>query len=336
MIVTKEVQRRFAKVWKGLDEKLRTAMELASVKLAKGNGEPVGSGVLLYFKAPENTETAYVITAKHLLYTYRGEKDRPEAAPRDCVDRLAGDCYVHYVTEPGGRFARARVTGVVLLGEKTETAGEWTYDVMLVTSTDTHLVEHAKSNWIAGLNAGHVYPTIVKGESIFLSRKAKAGYDEITLVQTGFGKVSEKLKKEDKKSGRKQRKPEEETLTLPVGSSGNYKEGAFQFRIAEPAGNAATTFYDSLEHSPLERFPFGRVVELKADPTNSTAPGDSGGPLFAVARQYRSMWSVYVVGITTGSDMTTNPNGPEFPGPEEWRVNDIVTSLVPAYGTLQL
>ena len=71
------------------------------------------------------------------------------------------------------------------------------------------------------------------------------------------------------------------------------------------------------------------AIQLSADPANSSAPGDSGGPLFVVSGFGTARLRLHLIGTSYGADLSTAPE--RCPPSGKLRVNNISTSLEYCY-----
>jgi hypothetical protein len=107
--------------------------------------------------------------------------------------------------------------------------------------------------------------------------------------------------------------------------------GSLQYRTTQPEANAnptTVTVYNQFSNDRTRYYQLDNAVRLTADPNTSTAPGDSGGPLFLVS-SVSGQPQLFLIGVTSGSDMALAPE--PCPPPNQLRVNNIATSLQYCY-----
>lgn len=99
------------------------------------------------------------------------------------------------------------------------------------------------------------------------------------------------------------------------------------YRGTAPQNESLTGMFDleskAGEVEAYTKYPY--VIELGTN-GGTSAKGDSGGPLYAVNRA--DMTKVYLLGVTTGSDLQTDESPPP---PDKLFSNDISTSVIPYY-----
>jgi len=155
---------------------------------------------------------------------------------------------------------------------------------------------------------GDVDLAFLKAATRCLREDETFAYSERTFIQTGYGTVREVVENGTKK-------------TLPVDTAGNNINGALQYRFASPLVSKTATVYEEKETQKQSYNQYLKAIQLKADVNDSTAPGDSGGPLFLIVKSKTDQeWKLFLLGVTIGADMKTSPT--PCPGSNEWRVNN--------------
>lgn len=312
---------------------LRTLIQNSSVKLEGSHGRVRfnGSGAIL-FRDATNT---WIVTAKHNLYILNDNTDAPpwdEALVtrfRDSI-RIYYDGPMAYGKEP----ARvANITSIVPIPK--DTARPWDYDVMILKSTDGPLREFATINAVGNPfdRTRDDYAEIWKDREYLTTAGQYLERRGQHFLQTGYGRITESFEVRVKKKT--------ETIVIPPApSEGEARAGnalgALQFRTTMPMATATTTVYSQRGRTTAyDRF--DQAFQVTANENSSTAPGDSGGPLFAVREHVdsdpsKSFWRLYLIGVTTGADMATAAT--PCPTGTTLRSNNVVTSLEHAYNTL--
>lgn len=312
MLISAANEQQYATDFAKIPQAIRETILRATVKLVgSAGGTFTGSGVIIY----ADGETTTIVSAKHNLWVLADKSDPPEW----------DDAYVRgfkanvsikygptlaYDGAPDQTAAIAGITPVVQDGGEPS----WLYDVMLITSTDVQLAAHAAKY--------HIGPTGQMANLTFLTtpkQYLKRAPNQTYFVRTGFGKVRENP----------DNKP---SVTMPIEKPGTNREGRLQLIMTEPSADKPVTVYSQQsDHSGY--YQFNDAVQVTADPNSSTAPGDSGGPLFYVA--VGKTPNVWLIGVTTGADMDTAQK-PCPPAGGAYRVNNIVTSLSYCYQNLDL
>jgi hypothetical protein len=240
-----------------------------------------GSGVL--FMINDGATMAYILTAKHNLRLGKPLVPKQTPAPSRMVDAFTKAVTVRY----GAVNFKDRPTSTGSLEHGPNNGGNnfifgnasqdnWAYDVMMVQSSDAGLINHAKKFApVKNFEALNGLISTLSEPGLALKRTAKR-----TFWQIGFGYSDDKSKTGDKVLG------------------------LFQARETQPSAQAVADMaynYDSTQKYEALNL---HVVMLTADNTNSTAPGDSGGPLFCVEIPDKGAPVVNPLGVTAGSNMS--------------------------------
>jgi hypothetical protein len=301
-----------------VQQAVRTKMLDSSVKLTgtptSGGGTFTGSAVILY----EDGGTVTLVTAKHSLFIFDGKKDPPTWS-----DQLVADFQANVTINYGAGLADnsatastapaplARVTPVNQGAQST-----WTYDVMILESTDAGLVTHAQTR--------SLYPSpptytpqvgnVLANATQYLS---KSGGN--LFVQTGYGNATDKA---------------ENTAETPMSTApkGTNTGGNLQYKTSIPKAEALAVVYNQKSDKTNTYFQYVDAIRLDADPNSSTAPGDSGGGLFLITSVQvgnQKVQRALLIGVTTGSDMDMQQVA--CPKPPAILTNNILTSLQYCY-----
>ena len=312
MLMSKDNQATFQTAIGNLPTTMRSSILNASVKFTgqgpKG-GNLTGSGVIVY---AENGTTT-IATAKHLLYVLAGEVDQP-AWSNSLVTDFQQRVSIHYDgpmqfnMEPGRTATISAVTPITPNAQN-----PWEYDVMIVTSTDASLAGFASIYGVNGVDYSPTDQDYLYNANRYLKRQGQV------FIQTGYGSARETA--EDKAK----------TLmpNLPQSEIGTNTSGCLQFRTTAPIAEATVTVFGQRKDITSQYDQSIHAVQLTADPTSSTGPGDSGGPLFVVTRLENTQ-RFFLIGVTTGYDQDTAPVPCPTPG-QGLRVNNVSTSLEYCY-----
>jgi hypothetical protein len=289
---------------------LCTTLQNTSVMLSgttpKGKGF-TGSGVILY----SDTDTAYVVTAKHNLYVFNDQTDPPATWDPTVVTKFQQAIKINYDgpmafgKAPGRSASISQVVTVDI-----PSPGTWTYDVMILKSADSDLMGFAKVNNLYPLDQADL--NVVLNQQTYLQRNNTQNY----FIQTGFGFVRDTASNAAK-------------TKLPLNPTGSTNQNqTLQYRVTQPLAEQTNTVYNQFSTNKSQYYQFQNAFQVQADANNSTAPGDSGGPLFLLTGAGGS-WALYLIGVTSGSDMALAQT--PCPAPPNILENNIVTSLETCY-----
>jgi len=258
--------------------RVKAALLPAAVHLTYGVG--LGSGVILGAAKGK----AYILTAKHVLWTLL-DQDAPENPPSEYdMSKYPQNIRIHYdpADIKGAPRQQATVTGISF-ADVADSEKNWTYDAVLMESQDQTFVDFVKDHrFIKPTEIWRYSKGLPEQDGDFALLSAR----DYKFIQLGFGK------------------PKDTTVTLTGPEVDNYEncEGRLQCKISNPTAN--TPAPDNLvspdkNKDRTEWQTVSHAIELTADNTCSTAPGDSGGPLFSVTNDLKEF---YLVGVTTGAN----------------------------------
>ena len=302
----KQIRIAFQQVPKEVKEvptEVQKTMLNTTIKLTGNNGKDdfLASGVILY----QNEYETLIVTAKHNLSIFAGLPAHPHESP-DGVKDLFLKVSIGYgegMKFNGAVTNSAPITSIESI--QPEGSGPWDYDVILLKSSDANLMKFAEANFIyAPYQADLGFLT---KPALFLKKGEKQAPP--WFFQTGYGFVTENAG------------PGNNT-TLPTATRGGNKKGFLQYRVAQPLAPATVQCYQ--EVSSKDYAPVIHAIQLAADPNDSSAPGDSGGPLFVVTNNNK-VWRCDVIGVTYGADLADAQK--PCPPSGKLRVNNISTSL---------
>lgn len=243
------------------------------------SAQGVGSGVIL--NADPNSNKAYVLTAKHLLYIFGGVKPA-NAKPADIVTQaFINKLGIYYgpTALPGKAATRASVSAIDFTGSSDQT---WDYDIIVLEIDDQAFHTHVTNNRFLPADVTGTYNPLLKPKknttTCDILDKAKFIY-----LQMGYGSGRDKAVKAtsgyDELKGQLQCRWPQLTAKSPLASA---------FEVDKAAGKVSSNN--------------NNIVLLTADITNSTGEGDSGGPLFALPLKLNERTTFYLVGINTGAN----------------------------------
>jgi Trypsin len=306
MLMTATVQKASADKFATLPGPIKTAIQNTSVRLVDSGGRFNGSGMIVYTDGSNNTT---IVTAKHLLYSLIGANDTPAWSTQLETDfqqkvSIKYDTAMTFNKNPTQTAAIASITSVTPDAQQ-----PWEYDVMILTSTDPTLATFATTSYVYARSKNGVDYGFLTKAARYLSKTDQ------TFVQTGFGANREEA--EDKLKTK-----------MPKSNLGTNNSGCLQYRFPVLKADATVTVYSQRNDDPSVYDPGIDSIWIQANPTDSTAPGDSGGGLFVVNR-ISNRDRFFLIGVTTGADRETSRT--PCPTSGALRVNNVSTSLAYCY-----
>jgi Trypsin. len=273
-------------------------------------GVAFASGVILGV----DDNKAYILTAKHNLFILAGQLkpiDKGTGADKKPSDYAltdySGGIKIGYrpaallqAPEDPPRTTTVQVTGFNFGG--IEDGGDsWTYDAMLFECTNTAFKTYVDANRFIKKANYESYTKaleITKGKLPLLNRR-------LTHIQLGYGFARasdmdiqvDNYTSYEKKIQCKQSTPSTVTV-CPV-------------MVYEPS---------TQERDRSKWRSMSRAIELDAGNTKSTAPGDSGGPLFAIQDAKFAL-----VGVTSGANFYSQESKLKKPPSDRVINNNVVT-----------
>jgi hypothetical protein len=291
MQLSAQNRQAFEKKFKELDKGIIDLLRGGSVLLNWGGFN--ASGVIFRFVDDDNTKETYILTAKHNLLKAAGYDPKKTGAPSTLVKAFVENTVVYYgasdfVKRPAKSASLDKGDdnggNTLIFGDATQDT--WEYDVMMVKSADPGLLAQAKAGAAVktpeqlnalSLQLVDTYPTLARGQ-------------KREFIQCGFGYENDDRAPSDKHVGK------------------------FQVRYTQPTALESTPVYSYDPESGFDQ-EFTNVVQVTADDLNSTAPGDSGGPLFLVDTSKKGPPLVLLLGTTLGSNhsLATETDVPDAP-----------------------
>ncbi|NVB41001.1 trypsin-like serine protease [Pseudenhygromyxa sp. WMMC2535] len=245
----------------------RENMQQSSVRLT--NGTFTGSGVLVL----DSDGAPGILTAKHNLWV-KGDIPEPGEWDSNQVERLSAD-FLTNLDVGYGPFNGANPTSTQRLSESSADIefragyGSWDYDLMLITfKTSSLLCDYIRASPLNRI-------AYDKKDSAFYNQ-GKAG---TKVYVTGFGNQENQQ-----------------------GSSPSL-DHPFQVR-----DSTVSSLVEGVERNPAPppKNYNNDVLIIAASNVSSTAPGDSGGPVFTVYKN-----QVKLLGATLGANFYTDKLDPE-------------------------
>lgn len=314
MLISAAKQTTFDEVLnKKLIANVKSRILNSSVRL-KGNNKTSdfdGSAALLCYKG----NTTFLVSAKHNVEVYADAGNRPPLN-QTLLDSFRQNIKIYYQATMQFNTAPTQAAPISeVIPVRIDTEGVWDYDVMILKSTDPGLLQVCKANQIYPLTdtkQKQAYDQVATVERLYLSKtpvKDSTAY----FIQTGFGRVRDTV----------------EGTSLPKDKPGPGKHGGLQYRDTAPDAQATVEVFQQVETSTVYN-PFIEAIQLTADANSSTFKGDSGGPLyFTYFDKKAGAWKLFVIGVTTGGDMSTAQE--PCPPKGSLVVNNISTSLAHCY-----
>src|ERR1044071_1829384 len=190
MIATNPKRKTFGKSYKNI-QTVHATIQNSSVKLHTARF--IGSAVILM----ATDRFAYILTARHNLYMQAGHDDAPDwdvhgatlatSFRTNVTIRYSSAFQLAVGGEPTNEAAIGAVKPITVTGAFTP----WSYDVLLLRSTDAGLLAYARRNAVYS-----AFPTAayVKTPSDFLDVSPGLAGRPTVFVQTGFGQIREAAK----------------------------------------------------------------------------------------------------------------------------------------------
>ena len=218
------------------------------------------------------------------------------------------------------------------------------YDVAVITCKSNDLGAFARTFLGDNYNLKRDADYISKSGDVFLDKTKymhlQLGYGLVTETRSKQSLVDE-LDNKDKPTGKKLVKLDA-VVSKQSGMAANVMAaGNLHYRIAASKAKALDCFYDQIAKKDKEPDYTGNcsAFELTADAGSTSAPGDSGGPVYAVEftkddvydqagekivnRIFNFSGEAFLMGVTTGSDMETAKK----PASQLFQ-NEIITSVI--------
>ena len=316
MLLSRENQEKFVQKMAGLSQSQANLYIMNSSVRLFGNSltqsDFTGSGVMAYSAKGETT----IVTAKHNLSTF-GDLTDPATMDTSLIDAFKNKIRIYWDAPMEFNLRPKRSAGISeIIPIIPDAQRPWEYDVIILKSRDPDLAIRAQIWSVYSPSYNPLDSIYLSDQRQYLGRKDKAKRDQL-FIQTGFGAVREKA--EDGKN-----------TVMPVAKNiGENTEGCLQFRVCEPKAEETVTVYAERTKRPPNYDAVTHAIQLSADATNSTAPGDSGGPLFVVSGFGTARLRLYLIGTSYGADLSTAQE--RCPPRGELRVNNISTSLEYCY-----
>ncbi len=287
-----------------------------------------GSGVIVNAKSLGSSKyKVTILTAMHNVAVWGG-KNAPDIPDTNAIKSFTERVKVWYGkgdlifnTDPNGT---APVSPGSQIGNLCGTRPNCYYDLLVLESGEKALFDYAKA-----FVFGDQEDTIVQEAKDFPSNfESLLDRERYVYVQLGFGKTTSKRQKY--KIGNDKKLIAETTTvkdritrqdkTVPYEVAANCPNDVkmtdlqLHYRLTVPLSSKKSgSAYDLIPKvgqvpTYLE---YVNPILIKGSPISTTAPGDSGGPLWAINRklekigdrQYPKYTKAYLIGVTSGGDM---------------------------------
>lgn len=291
---------------------LTAKAELLKTTVLLHSDQAFASGVIL---GVDDTK-AYILTAKHNLFILAGQVtpvDKRTGNPKTPGDYTIDDygrfgIQIGYkptglllAPEDPPKTSTVKVSGFNFLGVD-DSSTSWSYDAMLFECTNTDFYTYVNTNrFIKHANYEEYSKALdrSKGKYQLLDRRL------LDHIQLGYGKARD------------------EDLDINRDNYTSY-ERKIQCKQSFPS-TVTTSPVELLEpkSSERDRNKWRRMlhaIELDADVTKSTGPGDSGGPLFAVKGTKFAL-----MGVTSGANFYSQKSKWDRPPGDRLIHNNVVT-----------
>jgi hypothetical protein len=271
---------------------LRPKLMNAVVHLDYNNNAGIGSGVIL--SAEADTDVAYVLTAKHLLYKWADQK-KALKKPADIVTtEFLNKVKIYYgptaLEAVAPTFTPAgAVVGVDYTASSDQT---WNDDFMVLKINNKLFHDFVVANRFVPALGDTTYQLLLKRQNN--DTRNILDDKQFIYVQMGYG------------SGR-----DKEVL-----ATAGYDDlrGRLQCRWTAPlAKSPAVTAFEVDHKAGVVTDSLNNACLLSASNVTSTGEGDSGGPLFAIPLRVVDRTTFYLVGVTAGANYFTDPRFRENP-----------------------
>ena len=322
MILTK-FEKEFSTKWvesipkgpKGEPFPLAIQKRILNSAVRLSGGSLNGSGVIFNVKL----NSVSIVSAAHNAMVLAGV----ETPPQNWADLLAGQngfknkVKIFYgdgnatFNSLANKSAPITTVTVPKLDEACGQRANCLYDLMVITSTDVNLQKYAiekvfGGTWSADANklraAVETINKAIKAEAAVVkdSPNALLSRKKYYFVQLGFGDTEDDKRKNQWLSDGKI--AQSDVATVKCENAANVIAQRLQYRWTYPHSSQVASLYEQ-SAAPNEDPAYSEsccAISIGGSKSSSSAPGDSGGPLYAIDKQYNG---VYLIGVNCGADM---------------------------------
>ena len=277
-------------------------------------GDFNGSGVIVNVETRNNKKVVTILSAMHNVMSWSQTKAIPN---NDLIGKFAAATTIKWVksdaafnSEPKGETNKAPVPGTQI----TDQCGQRNlcfYDLLVLECEDEALYDFAYENVFAkaedtiGGEANAICGQSGVAESRLLKR---AQYD---YLQLGYGKITEaRTKQKIDKDTKKLVAPTipDDTYVATAAQAAGMEEYHLHYRLTSLKSEQFASAFDQTTALPKpnnQAAPtyqeYVHALLHTGKTTNTSAPGDSGGPMYAINKDDPS--KLFLLGITSGADM---------------------------------
>ncbi len=263
-----------------------------------------GSGVIFLV----DSKTTYILTAAHNIMMWAGLTDPPTnwsgytSSFAQAMSIAYGKQDMTFDKTPTGKSASNK-NSVDAPPDQTGACAARTpclYDLLLIKSTDTNLRSYAQQYVFGGESFDDINSQVRGEASEVINHLGSLLYlgNHCHYVQLGYGKTQDARYIEWIDSNKIKQK--EIKGYCEYGT--NMHEYYLQYRLTTPCFSVTQSVYNQTAEAgdPPAYSEYTDAIWLLGRKSSTTASGDSGGPLYAVSKD---MKTVYLLGVTTGADM---------------------------------
>ncbi len=266
-------------------------------------GTFTGSGVIFHVDQGKT----YILTAAHNLTMWAEIQGLP-ANWNDYVGDFGRAMTIAYGSDRDMRFNLAplgnsdktrNVAQAPPLQTECGGRGNCLYDLLMIESSDAQLRAYAQNFVFGGMSFKNI-ADLVKSEASTVANQLSDLLDWKFYyhVQLGYGTTTDDRDRESIVNGLITKT----TVRKACQNGTNITRNNLQYRVTTPSFKVTRSVFN--QEAPAGQAPrygeFPNAICLRGPMSSTTASGDSGGPLYAVSRDFSD---VYLLGVTTGADM---------------------------------
>lgn len=259
-----------------------------------GDGTFYGSGAIVNV----NSSGVTILSALHNVGVWAEHVDGWQSMLDKFTDKVKIFFTDKDLTINGTVGKIAKITTAALFG--TGNTPTSYYDLLVITSNDNKLKAYAREFVFDSVD-----DTLKKEAAVIASSYSSLlNVNQYFYVQCGYGKKSDTRTSEGLNKAKPPKVVVYKTLTKSCAEDVELTAGHLHYRRTNPASKSEPAeFYnqEAKAGDPPQYSVFQSAVAFSGRDLNTTAVGDSGGPIYAIDRG--SLSKVYLIGVTTGADM---------------------------------